>query len=40
MVRYFERQRFEYHPEDKGTAYEVELSLFGRGILEGRRWFG
>jgi murein DD-endopeptidase MepM/ murein hydrolase activator NlpD len=27
LVQYFERQRFEYHPESKGTRYEV---LFGR----------
>ena len=27
LVQYFERQRFEYHPENKGTTYEV---LFGR----------
>lgn len=27
LVQYFERQRFEYHPEYKGTRFEV---LFGR----------
>ena len=28
-VQYFERQRFEYHPELAGTAYEVQLGLTG-----------
>ncbi|HET7036210.1 MAG TPA: L,D-transpeptidase [Thermomicrobiaceae bacterium] len=28
-VQYFERGRFEYHPEFKGTHYEVELGLLG-----------
>lgn len=29
-VQYFERTRFEYHPEFKGTRYEVELGLLGK----------
>ncbi len=29
LVQYFERQRFEYHPENKGTRYEVLLGLLG-----------
>jgi glucose/arabinose dehydrogenase len=29
-VQYFERARFEYHPENAGTAYEVLLGLLGR----------
>ncbi len=29
-VQYFERSRFEYHPEKAGTLYEVELGLLGR----------
>lgn len=29
LVQYFERQRFEYHPENKGTRYEVQLGLLG-----------
>jgi hypothetical protein len=29
-VQYFERARFEYHPENKGTAYVVLLGLLGR----------
>jgi hypothetical protein len=28
-VQYFERQRFEYHPELEGTAYVVQLGLIG-----------
>jgi pimeloyl-ACP methyl ester carboxylesterase len=29
LVQYFERQRFEYHPEHKGTRYEVLLGRLG-----------
>jgi hypothetical protein len=29
LVQYFERQRFEYHPENKGTQYEVLLGRLG-----------
>jgi hypothetical protein len=29
-VQYLERQRFEYHPENAGTPYEVELGLLGK----------
>lgn len=29
FVQYFERQRFEYHPENKGTPYEVLLGRLG-----------
>ncbi len=38
-VQYFERNRFEYHPENAGTPYEVLLGLLGRERLlsEGRR---
>jgi spore germination protein YaaH len=38
-VQYFERQRFEYHPEFTGTPYEVQLGRLGvedakrRGLL-------
>ena len=32
-VQYFERARFEYHPEHAGTPYEVLLGQFGRRIL-------
>ncbi len=33
VVQYFERNRFEYHPENKGTSYEVLLGLLGRDYL-------
>jgi hypothetical protein len=33
LVQYFERARFEYHPENAGTPYEVLLGQFGRQIL-------
>lgn len=36
-VQYFERARFEYHPEHKGTPFEVELGLLGRHVTEERR---
>jgi sugar lactone lactonase YvrE len=29
LVQYFERQRFEYHPENQGTQYEVLLGRLG-----------
>ena len=32
-VQYFERARFEYHPEYKGTQYEVLLGLLGQEYL-------
>lgn len=32
-VQYFERARFEYHPENAGTAYGVELGQLGKLIL-------
>jgi hypothetical protein len=35
-VQYFERNRFEYHPEFKGTPYEVELGLLGVQMTAGR----
>jgi hypothetical protein len=28
-VQYFERNRFEYHPEFAGTSDEVQLGLLG-----------
>ena len=30
LVQYFERNRFEYHPENKGTRYELLLGLLGK----------
>jgi hypothetical protein len=35
-VQYFERARFEYHPEHQGTPYETELGLLGRQATVGR----
>jgi hypothetical protein len=35
-VQYFERARFEYHPEHDGTPYEVQLGQFGRAICGDR----
>jgi hypothetical protein len=31
-VQYFERARFEYHPEHAGTAYAVQLGLLSREL--------
>ncbi len=40
MVQYFERQRFEHHPENAGSIYEVLLGRLGDQILanQGRDW--
>jgi spore germination protein len=35
-VQYFERNRFEHHPEFAGTQYEVLLGLLGRQVTAGR----
>ena len=35
IVQYFERARFEHHPEN-AAPYDVLLGQFGRRILEGR----
>lgn len=40
IVQYFERNRFEYHPENKGTRYEVLLGLLGNQLTEQRRAAG
>ncbi|MGH2353936.1 MAG: hypothetical protein ACRDJN_20215, partial [Chloroflexota bacterium] len=37
-VQYFQRARFEYHPEFAGTPYEVQLGLLGSEILRQRGW--
>ncbi len=37
LVQYFERQRFEYHPELAGTEYAILLGLLGREIAERER---
>ena len=36
LVQYFERNRLEYHPENKGTQYEVLLGLLGVQTYQGR----
>jgi hypothetical protein len=36
LVQYFQRARFEYHPEHVGTPYEVMLGQLGRQFLEQR----
>ncbi|MFQ3630723.1 L,D-transpeptidase [Roseiflexus sp.] len=36
IVQYFERARFEYHPEHLGTDYQVMLSLVGNELTQGR----
>src|SRR5215210_3963060 len=35
-VQYFERNRFEYHPEHAGTPNAVLLGLLGRELTAGR----
>ena len=37
-VQYFERARFEYHPEHAGTEYEVLLGLLNRDDLLADGW--
>ncbi len=38
VVQYFERARFEYHPEFEGTQYEILLGLLGNEMLRERGW--
>ncbi|HEX2910265.1 MAG TPA: sialidase family protein [Chloroflexia bacterium] len=38
VVQYFERNRFEWHPENKGTPYEVLLGLLGNSLLKQKGW--
>ncbi|MGH2370392.1 MAG: glycosyl hydrolase, partial [Chloroflexota bacterium] len=38
-VQYFQRARFEYHPDKGGTPYEVQLTLLGDQVTAGRRPF-
>jgi hypothetical protein len=35
LVQYFERARFEHHPEHTGTRYEVQLGMLGQEVLQG-----
>ncbi len=37
-VQYFQRARFEYHPEHAGTQYEVELGLLGDQQIQLKGW--
>ena len=37
-VQYFQRARFEYHPEHAGTPYEVQLGLLGDQTLRQKGW--
>jgi N-acetylmuramoyl-L-alanine amidase len=37
-VQYFQRARFEYHPEFAGTQYEVELGLLGDQEIQAKGW--
>ncbi len=36
IVQWFERARFEWHPENEGTPYEVLLGLLGTELVRGR----
>ena len=39
VVQYFERNRFEYFPENAGTPFEVQLGLLGREVYAtDREW--
>ncbi|MDI3339872.1 MAG: L,D-transpeptidase [Sphaerobacter sp.] len=35
-VQYFERARFEWHPEHRGTPYEIQLGLLGSQVARAR----
>lgn len=37
LTQWFERNRFELHPENAGTNYEVLLGLLGNRVTESRR---
>jgi hypothetical protein len=38
LVQYFERNRFEYHPQNAGTRYEVLLGLLGIDLARLRNY--
>jgi hypothetical protein len=38
VVQYFERARFEWHPEHAGTEHEVQLGLLGNQVLAQPGW--
>lgn len=39
IVQYFERNRFEFHPEAIGTPFEVQLGLLGANMLKLDLWW-
>jgi hypothetical protein len=39
LVQYFERNRFELHPEAAGTPFEVQLGLLGANLLKLDMWW-
>jgi hypothetical protein len=39
VVQYFERARFEWHPEHEGTPHEVQLGLLGNQVLANPGWY-
>ncbi len=38
LLQWFERGRLEYHPENAGTRYEMQLGLVGLQALQQRGW--
>ncbi len=38
-VQYFERNRIEYHPENAGSPFEMQLGLLGGDLLLGGLWW-
>jgi hypothetical protein len=38
-VQYFERARLEYHPENAGTPYVVQLGLMGLETIATGGWY-
>jgi photosystem II stability/assembly factor-like uncharacterized protein len=38
VLQYFQNARLEYHPENKGTPYEIQLGLLGDQQLLARGW--
>jgi peptidoglycan/xylan/chitin deacetylase (PgdA/CDA1 family) len=36
QVQYFERARFEHHPDQAGTEYEIQFTLLGSWLAAGR----
>ena len=38
VLQYFQNARLEYHPENKGTRYEIQLGLLGTQLLRQKGW--